>query len=74
MPNAVSSRSPAQVRDDLSPAPGAAEEFAGYEADPMARRETLELVRAYYKIRDPAVRKKLFDMTKALGNAAAKED
>ena len=73
MPNAVSSRSPAQVRESLSAISGAAEEFAGYEADPMARRETLELVRAYYKIRDPAVRKKLFDMTKALGNAAAKE-
>ena len=53
---------------------GMAEEKAGYEADPMARRETLELVRAYYKIRDASVRKRLFEMTKALGNAAAKEE
>lgn len=73
MPSAVSSRSPAQVRHEGPQALGAAEEAASYEADPMARRETLELVRAYYKIRDPAVRKKLFDMTKALGNAAARE-
>lgn len=71
MPNAVSSRSPAQVQ--AGAVSGAAEKHAVYEADPLARRETLELVRAYYKIRDPAVRKKLFDMTKALGNAASKE-
>lgn len=72
MPSTVSSRSPAQAA--TAGAPGAAEESNAYEADPMARRETLELVRAYYKIKDPGVRKKLFDMTKALGNAASKED
>ena len=53
---------------------GMAEQRAGYDGDPMARRETLELVRAYYKIRDAAVRKRLFEMTKALGNASAKEE
>ena len=37
-----------------------------YEADPMTKRETLELVRAYYKITDPKIRRRLFDMTKAL--------
>jgi len=34
--------------------------------DPMARRETLELVRAYFRIADPKVRNCLFDLTKAL--------
>jgi len=29
-----------------------------HERDPMARRETLELVRAYYKIENPEVRKR----------------
>lgn len=29
------------------------------ERDPMAKRETLELVRAYYCIQDPTVRKRL---------------
>ncbi|MDR3518663.1 MAG: helix-turn-helix transcriptional regulator [Azospirillaceae bacterium] len=43
---------------------------AAYEPDPMAKRETLELVRAYYRITDPAVRKRLFELTKALGNAS----
>ncbi len=37
-----------------------------YETDPLARRETLELVRAYYKITDPKVRKRLFELTKTL--------
>lgn len=40
------------------------------ERDPMTKRETLELVRAYYKITDPRVRKRLFEMAKALGTAA----
>lgn len=34
--------------------------------DPMARRETLELVRAYYKITDPKVRKRVFELTKSI--------
>ena len=44
------------------------------EIDPLARRDTLELVRAYYKIADPSVRKRLFEMTKALGRAAFEDD
>ena len=36
------------------------------DADSMAKRETLELVRAYYGINEPAVRKRLFDLAKAL--------
>ncbi len=50
-----------------------AEEQAEYEMDPLAKRETLELVRAYYRIKDPAVRKRLFEMCKALA-AAGDED
>lgn len=37
------------------------------EQDPLTRRETLELVRAYYRIHDPQVRKRLFELTKSLG-------
>ena len=36
------------------------------EKDPLAKRETLEFVRAYYKITDPAVRRRLFELTKAV--------
>ncbi|PCI49327.1 MAG: transcriptional regulator [Alphaproteobacteria bacterium] len=41
-----------------------------FEANQLSRRETLELVRAYYKINDPLVRKKLFEMVKALGKSS----
>lgn len=44
------------------------------EPDPLARRETLELVRAYYKIADPRVRKRLFELTKSLAKAAGGDD
>ncbi|HYG89036.1 MAG TPA: helix-turn-helix transcriptional regulator [Azospirillum sp.] len=60
--------------DEPVPAPSAAEErTGGYEPDPMAKRETLELVRAYYRINDPSVRKRLFELTKAVANAGTFE-
>ena len=37
-----------------------------FEPDPLVKRETLELVRAYYKISDPKTRKRLFELTKAI--------
>ena len=43
-----------------------------YGLDPMTKRETLELVRAYYKITEPKVRKRLFEMTKALAQGTSK--
>jgi len=42
----------------------------GFEPDPMAKRETLELVRAYYRIQDPQVRKRIFELTKAVATGA----
>jgi transcriptional regulator with XRE-family HTH domain len=42
---------------------------APLEPDPLTRRETLELVRAYYRISDPQVRKRLFELTKSLGTS-----
>jgi hypothetical protein len=39
----------------------------------MAKRETLELVRAYYRINDASVRKRLFELTKAVANAGMLE-
>jgi len=40
------------------------------EKDPMVKRETLELVRAYYRIQDPVVRKRLGELTKAVAKAS----
>ena len=40
-------------------------------ADPLSRRETLELVRAYYKIENPRVRKRLFELAKSIARITA---
>ena len=37
---------------------------------PIARRETLELVRAYYGMENPAVRQCLFELNKILAKTA----
>jgi len=46
---------------------GFAEAQDGFGDDTMNRRETLELVRAYYRITDPAVRKRVFELIKSMG-------
>jgi transcriptional regulator with XRE-family HTH domain len=43
------------------------------EKDPLIKRETLELVRAYYKIREGRVRKRIFEMVKVVGAASHAE-
>ena len=45
---------------------GFAETQEGFEDDTLHRRETLELVRAYYRITDASVRKRVFDLIKSL--------
>ena len=60
MPTAVAASSPATEKR------GKAKKPPKYEPDPMATRETLELVRGYYKIRDPQIRKRLRELAKAL--------
>jgi len=62
IPADIAASSPAKGR-------GKAKEPPGYELDPVTKRETLELVRAYYKIEDADVRKRLREMAKALGAA-----
>jgi transcriptional regulator with XRE-family HTH domain len=45
---------------------GLSEAQDGLDDEQMSKRETLELVRAYYRITDPAVRKRVFDLIKSL--------
>ena len=45
-----------------------------YDADPVAQRETLLLVRAYYDINDPAVRRRVLDLIRAMGRSSEAED
>ena len=35
--------------------------------DTLSRRETLELVRAYYRITDASIRKRVFELIKSMG-------
>ena len=52
------------------PVPGLAEGIKKKtSADLLTKRETLELVRAYYRIKDPNVRKRLYDLVKSLAGA-----
>ena len=39
---------------------------ANGDEDSLARRETLELVRAYYRIDDPVIRRRMFDLVTSL--------
>jgi transcriptional regulator with XRE-family HTH domain len=66
--------------DDMAPEVAAGDDGfssaaqASIETDSLARRETLELVRAYYKIPNPIVRKRLFNLVKALGGEAVDDE
>lgn len=44
------------------------------EADPMSKGETLELVRAFYRIKDPAIRQRLFDLCRAMAHATEERE
>lgn len=52
---------------------GLAEEPEAADADPLTKRETLELVRAYYRIQDSGVRKRVFELAKALATSMDKD-
>ena len=62
MPKEIASKSGA-------PSSGRPEGAEVFDPDIVSKRETLELVRAYYKIDNPQVRKRLFEMVKALGKS-----
>ncbi len=47
---------------------GMAEEGTNFEHEKLTSRETLEMMRAYYRISDPQVRKKVFDLVKSLAD------
>lgn len=47
------------------------EESHPFDADPMKKAETLELVRAYYKIPNRKIAKKLFDLMVSLSKSTA---
>ncbi len=54
--------------------PTQADTEAADTPDRMTSRETLELVRAYYRISDPVVRKRLVDLARALSREDMAEE
>ena len=62
MPKELSASSPAVTQRR-------AKVTAVEELDPMAKHETLEFVRAYYRVSDSRVRKRVFQMVKAIGRS-----
>ncbi|MGQ3029876.1 MAG: helix-turn-helix domain-containing protein, partial [Ferrovibrionaceae bacterium] len=44
------------------------------ETDELARRETLTLIRAFNRIKDPEKRERLIELVQAVGDAEAEED
>jgi transcriptional regulator with XRE-family HTH domain len=64
MPDSLSSSFGGQAGRRSAGFPDAPE---GFGDDTLNRRETLELVRAYYRITDPAIRKRVFDLIKSMG-------
>lgn len=62
-------RPAAEGAQGLSETPSSA-----YGHDPLAKRETLEFVRAYYRISDPELRRRLFELTKTLAELSENEN
>ena len=60
---------PKEVADRPPSVSGA--QVAGGEADRMARRETLELVKAYYRISNPRDRRRAREFVKLVSDLAA---
>jgi len=64
MPDDIAAQSPRAIikgaGSELMALPG---------GDSFSRRETLDLVRAYYAIVDPAIRKRVYELAKSLGLA-----
>ncbi|HEV8031635.1 MAG TPA: helix-turn-helix transcriptional regulator [Stellaceae bacterium] len=54
------------VRAPAMPGGFAEPPAAAFDADPLRKRETIELVEAYYAIADSAVRRRLFELARAL--------
>ncbi len=67
MPEAISIDRYENVNEHLST------DVSAFEVDDLARRETLELVRNYYKVGNPLVRKRLFELAKVLANPQDEE-
>ncbi|WP_135080805.1 helix-turn-helix transcriptional regulator [Terasakiella sp. SH-1] len=62
MPLDISENRYKSVNEQLS------SDVSAFEVDDLTRRETLELVRNYYKVTNPVVRRRLFELAKVLAD------
>ena len=62
------------VRAPAIPAGFAEPAAEAFDADPLQRRETVELISAYYRIDDPALRRRLFELARALAVGAERPE
>ena len=65
-------RPSSQYRSDLGG--GTAKKPPSFDSNPTAKRETLDPVRAYYKIEDANVRTRLRELTMAIGAGASSSE
>ena len=63
LPVDVTTGQPVSLAEDRGPAS---------QGDPLVKRETLELVRAYYRITNAHMRKRIFELVKAVGEKRGK--
>ena len=57
-----------EIKEKLFDFKGVAEEQAPFEEEKMSSRETMEMMRAYYRITDINVRRRVFELVKSLAD------
>ena len=66
---------PAEMRTGATAADGAETGSSSHaDVDPLTKRETLELVRVYYQIRDAGVRRQLYELARSVARLTTGED
>jgi transcriptional regulator with XRE-family HTH domain len=56
---------------DINGSQASAIETPAFEHEKISNRESLELMRAYYRINDPRVRKRIFELIKSVADDAS---
>ena len=74
MDKEVARKSPRAFNTSMPQTLSLAEEGTKFSSDPMLRQETIELVKAYYKIPNRKVAKNLFDIVVALSKSSYNTD
>jgi len=61
-------------RTGLTAVTGVAEDAESFEGDPLSRKESIELIRAYYRITDVTLRKRILDLTRSIAVMEEEQD